>query len=256
MKPHLGVMPVTSDARIVLTEPLTATLAALTITCDGSVEREEVVAKVKSSLLDMIGCAFAGGNLPWSQAAIRFASVAARGSSTLIGSSVRTSVTEAAFANGVLAHSLLQEEIHPSSYCHLGVVIFPALLALAEHENSSGEDLIASAVIGYEIGGRFGRAVMRGAAAPRFRPTGIIGPIAGAAAAARLLRLDREQTASAIAFAANTSAGLNEWARTGGWEVFFHAGIAARSALTAALLARDGGSRRNCRPGYDRRHDL
>jgi 2-methylcitrate dehydratase PrpD len=73
-----------------------------------------------------------------------------------------------------------------------------------------------------------------------FRPTGITGPIAAAAAGAKLLGLNAEQTVTALALGANAAAGYNEWAETGGSEMFFHTGLAARSAVTAVQLAADG----------------
>jgi 2-methylcitrate dehydratase PrpD len=45
---------------------------------------------------------------------------------------------------------------------------------------------------------------------------------------------------SALALAANTSGGLNEWPHAGGDEMFFHAGHAARNAVTSVLLAKAG----------------
>jgi 2-methylcitrate dehydratase PrpD len=73
-----------------------------------------------------------------------------------------------------------------------------------------------------------------------FRPTGTVGPIAAAAAGAKLLGLDEERTTAALALAANMAAGYNEWAGTGGSEMFFHNGLAARSAVTAVQLAAEG----------------
>jgi len=46
--------------------------------------------------------------------------------------------------------------------------------------------------------------------------------------------------ANAVALAANTTSGFNQWAHTGGSEMFFHAGFAARNAVTAARLAAAG----------------
>jgi len=40
--------------------------------------------------------------------------------------------------------------------------------------------------------------------------------------------------------AANTTAGLNEWPYSGGDEMFFHPGFAARNAVTAVELAELG----------------
>jgi 2-methylcitrate dehydratase PrpD len=74
----------------------------------------------------------------------------------------------------------------------------------------------------------------------QWRPTGFTGPLAAAAAGARVLGLSAPAAASALALAANTASGLNEWPRDGGEEMFFHPGIAARNALMAVELAELG----------------
>ncbi|MBL6750203.1 MAG: MmgE/PrpD family protein, partial [Nevskia sp.] len=146
----------------------------------------------------------------------------------------------AAFANAVMGHGLVREDMHSGSISHLGIVVLPALLALAQYRRVGGRDFIAAAVAGYEAGGQIGRAVMDAELARIHRPTGITGPIAAAAAGARLLGLDKAQATSAIALGANTTAGFNQWAHTGGSEMFFHAGFAARNGVTAARLAEAG----------------
>jgi 2-methylcitrate dehydratase PrpD len=197
----------------------------------------EVVAKVKIGLLDMLSCAFEARDLPWGCQAIRMAS-AASGKATVIGTPVRSSPPEAAFANATLGHGLVREDMHAGAVSHLGVVIFPTLLALAQQQPKvSGSDFILGAVCGYEIGASVGRAIMDQEMVRRFRPTGITGPLAGAIAGSRLLGLDEDATVSALGFAANATGGLNEWPYCGGDEMFFHPGFAARSAVTAVELA-------------------
>jgi 2-methylcitrate dehydratase PrpD len=99
---------------------------------------------------------------------------------------------------------------------------------------------LTALVAGYEVGGKFGRMVMDVEVSKIFRPTGTVGPIAAAAAGTKLLGMNEEQTVAALALAANTAAGYNEWAGTGGSEMFFHNGFAARSAVTAVQLADEG----------------
>jgi 2-methylcitrate dehydratase PrpD len=195
-----------------------------------------VIAKVKIGLLDMLSCAFEARDLPWGCQAIRMAS-AATGQATVIGTPVRTSPAEAAFANATLGHGLVREDMHTGAVSHLGVVIFPTLLALAQRQKASGRDFILGAVCGYEIGAAVGRAIMDQEMVRRFRPTGITGPLAGAIAGSRLLGLDEDATVSALGFAANATGGLNEWPYCGGDEMFFHPGFAARNAVTAVELA-------------------
>jgi 2-methylcitrate dehydratase PrpD len=200
---------------------------------------EAVADKTKVCLMDLIGCAFEARDLPWSRQAVQLAQPVAPGAdaATVIGSPQPAAATDAAFANAVMGHGLVREDMHAGSISHLGIVVLPALLALAQSRPVAGRDFIAATAAGYEVGGQIGRAVMDAALARIFRPTGITGPIAAAAAGARLLGFDAGRTANALALAANTASGYNQWAHTGGSEMFFHAGFAARNALTAVRLA-------------------
>ena len=164
--------------------------AARTLTIDQL--PAEVIAKVKIGLLDFLSCAFEARDLPWGCQAIRMAG-AAGGKATVIGTPVRSSPAEAAFANATLGHGLVREDMHTGAVSHLGVVIFPALLALAQQQKASGRDFILGAVCGYEIGAAVGRAIMDQEMVRRFRPTGITGPLAGAIAGSRLLALGRRR---------------------------------------------------------------
>jgi 2-methylcitrate dehydratase PrpD len=199
----------------------------------------EVVAKVKIGLLDMLSCAFAARDLPWGSQAIQLAS-GSTGEATVIGTPVQSAACEAAFANATLGHGLVREDMHTGAVSHLGVVIYPVLLALAQQKKAGGRDFILAAVSGYEVGAAVGRALMDAEMVRRFRPTGITGPLAGAIAGSRLLGLDEDATVSALGLAANTTAGLNEWPYSGGDEMFFHPGFAARNAVTAVELAAAG----------------
>ena len=213
-----------------------------------------LVAKAKLCVLDFLASAFESRDRPWCQQAIV---VACRGSgfsrddpngavetasrpATIIGTPHVVSSADAAFANAVLGHGLVRDDMHLGSVSHMGCVVLPALLARAEGECVSGRRLLAAIVVGYEAGGKLGRAVLDSEVSRIFRPTGITGPFAAAAGTAKLLGLDPERFAVALELAANLAAGYNEWAATGGSEMFFHAGFAARNALTAVDLAAAG----------------
>lgn len=203
----------------------------------------EVTEKVKLCLFDFIGCAFEARDLPWSRQAVLVADRVAAGEAggaTVIGSPYPASYTGAAFANAVMGHGLVREDMHSGSISHLGVVVLPTLLALAQYRRVNGGDFIAAAAVGYEVGAQIGRAVMDAELARIFRPTGITGPVGAAAAGARMLGLDTDQVTSAVALGANTTAGFNQWTHTGGSEMFFHVGFAARNAVTAVRLAELG----------------
>ena len=158
----------------------------------------------------------------------------------MIGTRVRASAAEAAFANAVLGHGLVREDMHTGSVSHLGIVIFPTLLALAQSRKVAGRDFIAGAVCGYEIGASVGRALMDQETVRIFRPTGITGPLGAAVAGSRMLGFTEDAGVSALGLAANATVGLNEWPASGADDMFFHAGFAARNAVTSVELAELG----------------
>ena len=200
----------------------------------------EAVAKVKIALLDMLSCAFEAQDLPWSQQAIAIAA-RSKGGAHIAGTSLRVPFSEAAFVNAILGHGLVREDMHTGSVSHLGVVVLPTLLALAESKKVSGQDFILAAVSEYkESRCAVGRAVMDQENVRQYRPTGITGPIGAAVAGSRLLSLSEDASVSALGFAANTTVGLNEWPYSGGDEMFFHVGFAARNAVTSVELAEQG----------------
>jgi 2-methylcitrate dehydratase PrpD len=195
--------------------------------------------KLKICLLDFLSCAFEARDLAWSRQAIAIAGNAASGA-TIVGTDIAASPADAAFANATMGHGLVREDMHAASIGHHGVVLWPVLLALAQRSQVSGAQLLIAAAVGYEVGGRLGRALFDADLARLFRPTGILGPIAGAVAGSRSLSLDENASVSALAFAANASAGLNQWPHDGGSDMYFHPGAAARSAITAIALAEAG----------------
>ncbi|QHJ01599.1 MmgE/PrpD family protein [Xylophilus rhododendri] len=201
----------------------------------------EVMAKARRCLLDYLSCAFEAADRPWSRQAAALARRQPQGAG-IVGRSGAYGAGDAAFANAVAGHGLVREDMHPASIAHLGVVVWPALLALAETAPRpvSGRDLLLAAIVGYETGAQLGKAVMTPELARLFRPTGLVGPYAAALASARLLGLTQAQALSAFALAGNCSGGLNEWPRHGGSEMYFHPGFAVRNAIACIELAAAG----------------
>jgi 2-methylcitrate dehydratase PrpD len=215
--------------------PLCRAVARASI--EATIPREaEAIEKLRVCLLDFLTCALESRDLPISGQAIRFATME-HGAAPVLFTKYRVPVPQAAFANAVMGHGLVREDMHTGSVSHMGVVIMPTLLALAARGPVSGRAFIEAAILGYEAGGRFGRSLINADFARFFRPTGFSGPVAGAIAGARLRGLSEDETTSALSLAVNTLSGLNEWPATGSDEMFFHPGFAARNAVTAVELA-------------------
>jgi len=219
--------------------PLMARLARDALAARPRAGDGALTARAKLCLLDFIGNAFAASDLPWSAQARAIASRVPDGAFVL-ASDLRTAPADAAFVHGVMGHGLVRDDMHAGAVCHLGVVIWPTLLALSAQRRCTGRDLLEAAVLGYEVGGRLGRALVTPELARLFRPTGLVGPIAGALAGARLLGMNARTATHAAALAANCSGGLNQWPGDGASEMYFHPGFAARSAVACLGLAAHG----------------
>ncbi len=205
---------------------------------DGRALPEEVRRKAALCILDFLAARYRARDLDWSRQAVELVRRAgSRPEAGVFGTEIRAAAAEAAFANAVVGHGLIREDMHVASACHIGVVVIPAALAVAEREGAGGADLLAAIVAGYEITARLGRAVASEAFAGRFRPTGILGPFGAALAAARLAGLSHAAAVDALGFAGNLGAGLNAWPWSGGTEIYFHAGNAARGEALVDDLA-------------------
>ena len=221
------------------TEPLARRMARSALAVELADFGPDVIAKAKLCLIDFLSCAFEAGGHPWSQQAIAAAHPASNGA-TIIGTARQASPADAAFANAVMGHGLVREDMHAASISHHGVVIWPTLLALSEQHALHGTTLLAAAIIGYEAGARIGSALFNTDLARLYRPTGLVAPLGAALAGSFALGLSEQAATSAVAIAANTSSGLNQWPHGGGSEMYFHPGFAAANALRAIALASAG----------------
>lgn len=230
-------MAVAQHARDAL--PLARLLARQALAVAPGGFEDAVIDKARLCLLDFLSCALEAKDHPWSRQALTLATDTLHGAS-IIGSGRRAAPGDAAFANAVQGHGLVREDMHAGSIGHHGVVVWPTLLALTELTPIDGARLISAAIIGYEAGAQIGRALFDADLARLFRPTGVAGPLGATLAGCYALGLSEDATVSALAIAANTSSGLNEWPHHGGSEMYFHPGFVARNAIAAIGLAQAG----------------
>jgi 2-methylcitrate dehydratase PrpD len=208
----------------------------------------DVISMTKHCFLDWLGSAVAGsGKRPTDIMAALAKELGGNPEATLIpgGFRSRTNAPLAALVNGAATHVVEMDDLHMPSVFHPAAPIVPAALAVAEREGSSGEDLIAAMVVGYEVGIRLGEAA--GPSHYRFwHTTATCGTFAAAAAAGRLLGLSEEQLVWALGSAGTQAAGLFEFLADGAMSKQLHAGKAAMDGMLAALLAQKGftGARR------------
>lgn len=143
---------------------------------------------------------------------------------------------EAAWLNATAAHALDYDDAAQRG--HISVVVVPALLAEAEALGADGARMITAYAAGYESWAELMRREPDHFHNHSWHPTGVLGPLAAAAACASLRELDAGQTAHALAIAASQSAGLI--ANFGTMTKPYHAGRASHAGLVAARLAQQG----------------
>jgi 2-methylcitrate dehydratase PrpD len=199
-----------------------------------------VVERTKELFLDWIASALAGRNARPVQILERFAETMgpAGGPSEIVVSRRRTSPFFAALVNGASSHIVEQDDVHTGAVVHPGTVVFPAVLATAQHTGASGRDVLVAAVVGYEAGIRIGAFLGRSHYRV-FHTTGTAGTLAAAAAVAHLLGGEHTML-HALGSAGTQAAGLWEFLRDAADSKQLHAAKAAADGLLAAYIAHQG----------------
>src|SRR5262249_13137466 len=157
---------------------------------------------------------------------------------TVIGRGERADALSAAFLNAVSANVLEFDDTQLETVIHPAAPVVPAVFALAELRPVSGHDLMHAVVLGVEAECRIGKAVTPSHYRRGWHITSTWGVFGAAAAAGKLLGLDRQQMVWALGNAAAQSAGLIE--NLGSMAKSVSVGNAARNGLAAAFLAQQG----------------
>ncbi len=198
------------------------------------------VERVKSHLIDTLGCGIAALDEPVVRICRDVALAFASGASTVIGAGKRSTPELASFANGAAFRyydlndsyaSPISGTVHPSDH-------FAPCLAVAEAERASGQQFIAAAAIAYEINCRLVDAFdapARGWDLPVYSLPAV------ALAAGKLMKLPPEKLAQAVNLALNDHIpmGQTRTQTNSDWKGIADA-EAGRNAMFAATLARGG----------------
>ena len=107
----------------------------------------EVLRRLKLLMLDSVGCALYGSDLPWTR--ILQQTLAEHDSSqgcAIWGTGLRLSAPHAALVNGTQVQGFELDDVHRQGVMHVGAVVLPALIAIAEtRPGMHGKDFLAAA---------------------------------------------------------------------------------------------------------------
>jgi 2-methylcitrate dehydratase len=200
---------------------------------------ENTILEAKKRLMDSLGCAIGA----FAEAPVRIARKVseldhAAGTSTILGTKVKTSPDMATFVNGLMVRYfdyndtyLSKEPAHPSDN-------ISACLAVGEREGSSGKDLLTAIVLAYEIQCR-----LCDAADIRHRGWDHVnyGLVSSALAAGKLMGLGASELTHAVNISLNSHLAMRQ-VRAGELSEWKGASFAnaARNAVFSASLAANG----------------
>ena len=126
---------------------------------------------------------------------------------SVIGRRERPDALNAAFLNAISANVLEYDDTHLPTVIHPAAPVAPGLFALAEQRRISGAALVHALILGVEAECRIGNAVMPTHYRRGWHITATCGIFGAAAAAGKLLGLDKRHMAWALGHAATQSAG-------------------------------------------------
>ncbi len=236
---------------------ITARIARFAATADARGFPQSARDIARLSLLDWCAVAIAGVGEPVGRVVRTM--VAQEGGvpeATVVGLRERLPARAAALANGATSHALDYDDTHFDFTGHPSVAVVPAVLALAQKHGASGAALLDAFLVGAETACRVGRWFGPAHYQHGFHQTATSGCFGAAAACARLLRLDEQQTRHALGIAATRASGLKSQFGTMGKP--YHAGMAAANGIEAAVLASLGFESRpdgiECEQGFADTH--
>ena len=201
----------------------------------------DAVWRCRELLLDQLGCQLIGASVPWNQPVYRFVkSAKSGGRARIVKYGDEVPLDDAVLVNGTFAQGCELDDYYDQGGGHPGAATVPVILALAQQQTVSGQELITGMVAGYEVGWRIGRALLPELMTRGYHAQSTVGVFIAAAAAGKILGLDPEQMTHALAIAGSHSGGTMEYDQSGGEVKRLHNGMACCGGLRSALLAQIG----------------
>jgi 2-methylcitrate dehydratase PrpD len=210
---------------------------------------DEIAELGRLHVLDTLAAIVACGALDAAAVARRFVGVrsAAPGddipSATILGSRQRVPIVDAAFVGAMTGHAAEINDFIPSVFVQPGPSIVAVALAVGEHVDATGLEVVGAVVTGYEVAARVPLALGVG----NLRRAGIanhgIGPCFGAAAAAAALwPLPASRIGDVLSVVSQQAAGSWQWLLDVDHveKAFVFAGLGARNGLESVLLVDAG----------------
>ena len=199
---------------------------------------------IKQCVLDTLGVAIGASTLaPEGKIVAAYVNdLGGRPQSTLLGFGGKAPSSWAVFVNGSLGHMLDYDDMGDSG--HPAIVTIPVAMAIAERQGgASGRDLIAAIAAGTDLMTRLSQAIKvpDWTMTEGWFATQLLGYMAAAATAGRLMNLNAGEMENALGIGFNQMSGTRQMAVGAATHMrSMQAGFAGQGGVMAADLARRG----------------
>ena len=163
-----------------------------------------------------------------------------RAEATVWGFGRKARAVDVALANGMLSHAMDYDDTNTAAIMHASSVVVPTAIAVGGRIGASGLEVLASAVMGYEVAGRLGRQAPGDFQRHGYQATSVLGVFASTIVVARLLKASVDVGVHAMGLAGSMASGLMEYLADGTNAKQLHPGWAAHSGILAVELATAG----------------
>jgi 2-methylcitrate dehydratase PrpD len=202
---------------------------------------QEVRERAANLVLDLLGSMIGSKEVESSTIAAQVAlELGGPEESTVIGYGRKVAAPHAAFANAVQGYAFDFADDHNESNAHPSVATIPASLAVGEQLRARGREVIEAIVLGNEVVCRLGSAFLGKTYYQGFHPSSTCGTFGAAVSAAKLLKLDIQQTVHAQGIAGSQVGGLMAWNTSGSYTKRLQAGHPAMVGIISARMAQKG----------------
>jgi 2-methylcitrate dehydratase PrpD len=217
-----------------------------------------VVEVTKKEVLDLLGVALAGFAAPGIRELLDIvADWGGKRESSIIYCKQKVPAPMAAQVNATMAHALDFDDVHDAATLHPAVAVVPACMAVAERKGRvSGREFITAVALGVDMICRLGLAAWPGydlsspekgekaLQAERVKKgwhlTTLMGYLAAAGAAGKLLGLDEERMLNAFGIAYHQCSGNLQPRIEGTLAKRMGPGFSSRAGIASALMAEKG----------------
>ena len=207
-----------------------------------SIQVKDIPHSVKKKLniivMDSIGLMISAKNEPYIKSLVE--ALNEKGDCSLIGHNKKVSPFNASIINGTAVHGEDFDDTFEGTPVHVGAVMVPAMLAVAQARNLSGNEFLKGLAIGSELICRLALVAPTAVHRQGFHPTAIFGAFGASIGISSAIGSSSNQMVSSLGIVGSMASGIIEYLAEGTSTKRLHPGWAAGCGWQSANIGKSG----------------